>query len=501
MADFISNITISPTSSDSFPFIYDRLNLDTNDVIYYRPDTTQSSSWKLNITVKTGGYDTGGYAITVNNHSISSVSVSHETAGITYVDFQIPFDVLLNTVSNIHYVPLYIGKTFNIYEQGATTIIGTASFTGVVYLDFDSQTKTVTFNNDGYVNGTVANGSGDILQKFSYFSDTEYKITNQNTLPQEVNYNLVKGSQDSGYTIDFNLPCPTTENIVGLDLIIYSDTFNTDIFATIVSYDSTNNYGEAHIPPVSDITQTKVLQMFGPYYMLGDSIIDETPCVLQFNIVPNNLENIKFKKDYTIKCVEFIETTDDNILLQKGGRLYCKEFIENQSSYDMFKLSSSCIPSFTFGGITCRAYKTTTATEYNAIIMAYQGGGTASTSSSINIMSTDNQIPTNAESVTVSITTSTTGMNMDAYFSSCSAAYVFRNSNTEEVASFEATSVDNMSHTFTGVAGCYLYMYINVPSGGTVTSGILYPTVTINFKSGISYSKDYSISCNEFVEE
>lgn len=212
---------------------------------------------------------------------------------------------------------------------------------------------------------------------------------------------------------------------------------------------------------------------------------------------------ILLKSDNTIHAAEFIETSNNEILLQKGSRIHAKEFIENQSSYDMFELSSSCVPSFTFGGIACRASKNPeTATKYNAIMMAYQGGGTASTSSNINIMSTNNQIPANAESVTVSITTSTAGMDMNAYFSSCSAAYVFRNSNTEEVASFEATSVGNMFHTFTGVAGCYLYMYINVPSGGTVTRGLLYPTVTINFKSGsISYNKDYSISCNEFVEE
>lgn len=65
-------------------------------------------------------------------------------------------------------------------------------------------------------------------------------------------------------------------------------------------------------------------------YLVSNEIDDTAPIVLQTNV--NKSTGILYKSDNTIQAIEFIETTDNNILQQTGNRIWAKEFIEDINS-------------------------------------------------------------------------------------------------------------------------------------------------------------------------
>lgn len=230
------------------------------------------------------------------------------------------------------------------------------------------------------------------------------------------------------------------------------------------------------------------------------------------NIAPYANQDILLKKDKTVECVEIIETNENEIAFQKGGRLYCKEFVETgeQITSDIFVYSSAfdvdIASSPSFGGLRLTGYPIDVQNQ--TIIKPQQGimiwAGTTTTYANFEINSTtmsdgaehsDNYIPENVKSLTVSISAEDTFFNQGG-----TAAYIIRNSDTESVAEFEATSTSNMSHTFTGVAGCYLHVYINTSSGCKFTQQILRPTAMATIESDIPFNKNYSIEAIEFKE-
>ena len=70
--------------------------------------------------------------------------------------------------------------------------------------------------------------------------------------------------------------------------------------------------------------------MYPPYclYKKDKSVFPSTKTGLVYNYVTSINQNISEYKTGQLKAVEFIETNDNNILLQKGARVWAKDFIE-----------------------------------------------------------------------------------------------------------------------------------------------------------------------------
>ncbi len=207
------------------------------------------------------------------------------------------------------------------------------------------------------------------------------------------------------------------------------------------------------------------------------------------NIAPYASQDILLKKDKTVECVEIIETNENEIAFQKGGRLYCKEFVE-VGGESIYKRSS--------------VYDSVYTAENLNIIPSGTGiqidGEATSTSGYFIHDIADSNIPTAYD---CDIKIGIGGTNILSYINNGGIIIVtIRNSDTEEVAYLEIDTDSKLQSTLSNVpANCYLHMDVVIPYNYYCDGLIITPSVkTYPHGYDIQYGRDYSISAVEFNE-
>lgn len=233
--------------------------------------------------------------------------------------------------NSIDYLPIHFYFSFGI---GASVNDNTCYADGIVYLKLDSTTKKLSILG-GNISGTIEDKNYTLQQSFSYKITTKTDTSEYEDIPTQPQY-IFKKSYGTKCWFDLKLPAviDTTEtnsdypsSPVGKTIQIYTNVTGS-IGATIlnISIDFTT------LNCVVDFSnQDKdVLEIKAVPYLVSNEIDDTAPIVLQTNV--NKSTGILYKSDNTIQAIEFIETTDNNILQQTGNRIWAKEFIEDINS-------------------------------------------------------------------------------------------------------------------------------------------------------------------------
>lgn len=210
-----------------------------------------------------------------------------------------------------------------------------------------------------------------------------------------------------------------------------------------------------------------------------------------FNMTSEGKDQILEYKTGQLEAVEFIETDDNNILLQKGGRVWAKDFIETgvRTKTDIRRAFigedlSSVKSGISFTNRITESMLTGTATsDINTII-----------ASSAHIQKYD--IPDSAKIIVT--------MRCDDDFFTSGGSFIYRqmnpSGNTKTV-----TSKNQLTQEFTQDLDydSYVVISIVIPSGTTLNNvSIYYPEIIYDngIEQAISYNKNYSITCNELTE-
>ena len=442
--------------------------------------------------------DTDEPTIAFSSSTIPTVKFKINTSG-TISNFKYHFlgdhDTSMSVSANTQYTVSFTNAIYQLNSQSDRSIVNT-NISGSFTLSQGSVSLNKTFNRSvSFVIGTAVSDVKANLVYCYKTSATNCKFKYKLTLPMvgDSKFNL---SSTDHYT--------RIMDMIGqysIGVINSSSTFISAQGSNELTVDSTLTLKNDSVKSIAACL---------PKLMI-DSPSSAVP-ILTVNIAPYANQDILLKKDKTVECVEIIETDENEIAFQKGGRLYCKEFVETgeQITSDIFVYSSAfdvdIASSPSFGGLRLTGYPIDVQNQ--TIIKPQQGimiwAGTTTTYANFEINSTtmsdgaehsDNYIPENVKSLTVSI-----GAEDKFFNQGGTAAYIIRNSDTESVAEFEATSTSNMSHTFTGVAGCYLHVYINTSSGCKFTQQILRPTAMATIESDIPFNKNYSIEAIDFKE-
>ena len=442
--------------------------------------------------------DTDEPTIAFSSSTIPTVKFKINTSG-TISNFKYHFlgdhDTSMSVSANTQHTVQFTNAIYQLNDQSDRSIVNT-NISGSFTLSRGSVSLNRTFNRSvSFVIGTAVSDVKANLVYCYKTSATNCKFKYKLTLPMvgDSKFNL---SSTDHYT--------RIMDMIGqysIGVINSSSTFISAQGSNELTVDSTLTLKNDSVKSIAACL---------PKLMI-DSPSSAVP-ILTVNIAPYANQDILLKKDKTVECVEIIETDENEIAFQKGGRLYCKEFVETgeQITSDIFVYSSDfdvdIASSPSFGGLRLTGYPIDIQNQ--TMIKPQQGimiwAGTTTTYANFEINSTtmsdaaehsDNYIPENVKSLTVSIGAEDTFFNQGG-----TAAYIIRNSDTESVAEFEATSTSNMSHTFTDIAGCYLHVYMNASSGCKFTQQILRPTAMATIESDIPFNKNYSIEAIEFKE-
>lgn len=504
--NFLGWSTVSDATTATYPGNSLQWTPDES-ITYYAVWELAEISWSMDCSSLYDSHtlvwssDTDEPTIAFSSSTVPTVKFKINTSG-TVSNFKYCFlgdnDTSMSVSANTQYTVPFANAIYQLNNQSDKSIVST-SISGSFTLSQGSNSFTKTFSRSvSFVIGTAVS---DVKANLIYCyktSATNCKLKYKLTLPM-VGDSKFNSSSTNRYTSIMDMVGQYTQD--GIANVASSSTFTSADGSNELTVDSTLTLKDDNV---------KSIAVCLPKLMIN-SPSSAVP-ILTVNIAPYASQDILLKKDKTVECVEIIETDKNEIAFQKGGRLYCKEFIETgeQITSDIFVYSSDFdVPSDSgpsFGGLQLAGYPL----DGQQMLDKPQTGiqilaGTTTTYANLEINSTtmnddaeysDNYIPENVKSLTVSIGAE------DTYFSQGgTAAYIIRNSDTESVAEFEATSTSNMSHTFTGVAGCYLHVYMNTSSGCTFTRQLLKPTAMATIKSDIPFNKDYSIEAIEFIEK
>lgn len=126
----------------------------------------------------------------------------------------------------------------------------------------------------------------------------------------------------SGYQEDFFI-----NKLLPVGINIEADTYT---YAEIQGVNSSNNTLDCKITFPSSLQGTVKNIKFVPYLLNLTDMKNNIPITLGGNT------SIYSHKTGQIEAADFIETEDNQILLQKGGRIWSKEFVENSAATDIF---------------------------------------------------------------------------------------------------------------------------------------------------------------------
>lgn len=151
------------------------------------------------------------------------------------------------------------------------------------------------------------------------------------------NYELVKGYnyELSEFVSVFKVTSPfklESTISVGDGIFVFLDpiTENAKHYGTITKIISNTEFELTIQNGFNDVVVTdNTLSLMSNKYLIYDT--DNISKQYSFRILPKSSATIEQSKT-SLKAVEFIESDENQIAFQRGGRVWCKEFIENDNS-------------------------------------------------------------------------------------------------------------------------------------------------------------------------
>lgn len=290
--------------------------------LYYAPNEESNVYWNFSFSIQL----TAIPACTVTSFKINNVDVMSRITDQTQTDyyktlsFSIPITSLLTDDVDLSSIPI----TFDIsFSQGSETarLYNTESSATPMYLKLDGESHKLSYTKFTLVESYNNGGSFTLHQ----IPAAEYSNTASNefiTFPtKKVKDFKFLYSDSTKLKFSFNSIDVLSTNKVGKRLSILAA--HSAKRCTIVSIDSTTVTCELDLTDLSGV-QNLLQANYLRYY--GDQM--QVTYISPLNVTPVDGDQILEHKTGQIEAVDFIETEDNQILLQKGGRVWCKEFKE-----------------------------------------------------------------------------------------------------------------------------------------------------------------------------
>lgn len=301
-----------------------------DDTLYYAPNEDTNVYWNFSFSLQL----TAISACTVTSFKINNIDVMSRITDQTQADyyktlsFSIPITSILSDNVDLSYIPV----TFDIsFSQGSETarLYNTESSSTPMYLKLDGEGHKLSYTRFTLVESYNNGGSFTLHQ----IPAAEYSNTESNefiTFPtKKVKDFKFLYSDSTKLKFSFNSIDILSTNKIGKQLPIFAAQSGKK--CTITSIDGTTVTCELDLTGLSgvqDLLQTNYLR----YY---DVMLMHVTFIPQLNVTPIDGDQVLEHKTGQFEAVDFIETDDNQILLQKGGRVWCKEFVENGTATDI----------------------------------------------------------------------------------------------------------------------------------------------------------------------
>lgn len=457
----------------------------TNNMLYYTPDEGSSSDsyWNFNFTLQL----TAISACSVTAFKINDIDVMSKITDETQTDyyknlaFSLPIKSIIENSKNINLNKIPI--TFDIsFSQGSETarLYNNESSSAPMYLNLNGENHKLSFSTFQLVESYNNGGS------FAYHSlhAASYDNTEANefiTFPTKTIKNFKFQQSDSTnffFTFDSIVPISSNYITYGLPIGINNK------FNCIVK--KVNNTTVTCQTIVSNLSG--VQELVQQTYLTNSAILDLVT-LYRFNATPPDKNQLQFYKTRQIEAVEFIESDDNQILLQKGGRIWCKEFIE-AGGEDLYKRASAYNTSKSIQGVIISPSSDNGIQFYGSFSSNYVATSIADSSVltayncilRVSIYGSDNILSFINNGGTITITV--------------------YNSNGNEAATLLIDDITKLyNNKISNIpAKCSLQIDISIPADYYCDNLIIIPSVKTYLANEINYNKDYSILAIEYKE-
>lgn len=476
------------TDSDATTAAYPGNSLQwTSDesITYYAVWELADISWSMDCSSLYDSHtlvwssDTDEPTIAFSSSTVPTVKFKINTSG-TVSNFKChflgEFDKSIDVSANTQYTVPFINAIYQLNNQSDKSIVST-SISGSFTISQGSNSFTKTFNRSvSFVIGTAVS---DVKANLIYCyktSATNCKLKYKLTLPM-VGDSKFNSSSTNHYTSI-------------MDTLGYYLQNPFSVISSSSTFSSSEGSNELVVDSIIDLSgdDAKSISVYLPKLMTDSP--SSAVSILTVNIAPYENQDILLKKDKTVECVEIIETDENEIAFQKGGRLYCKEFVEIGGE-SIYKRSSIYDSVYTAENLNITPSGTGVKID---------GDVTSTSGYFINDIA-DSNIPTAYD---CDIKIGIGGTNILSYINNGGTIIVtIRNSDTEEVAYLEINDTSKLQSTLSNIpSNCYLHMDVIIPYNYHCDGLIITPTVkTYPRGYDIKYNKNYSISAVEFIEK
>lgn len=476
------------TDSDATTAAYPGNSLQwTSDesITYYAVWELSDISWSMDCSSLYDSHtlvwssDTDEPTIAFSSSTVPTVKFKINTSG-TVSNFKChflgEFDKSIDVSANTQYTVPFINAIYQLNNQSDKSIVST-SISGSFTISQGSNSFTKTFNRSvSFVIGTAVS---DVKANLIYCyktSATNCKLKYKLTLPM-VGDSKFNSSSTNHYTSI-------------MDTLGYYLQNPFSVISSSSTFSSSEGSNELVVDSIIDLSgdDAKSISVYLPKLMTDSP--SSAVSILTVNIAPYENQDILLKKDKTVECVEIIETDENEIAFQKGGRLYCKEFIESIGS-NVFNFGTPYNDGavHSVNGFNLQA-------DTNTLHIS---GGTGTSLGSTDL--TDglvNYIPIAGDAY------------IDLKASSvlppkATVLLTITEMETKEVKF--STFIDNTCQTVSKVASVkkdwYVKAYLMLPSSAVFTStlDVLIDVRIKGLNTDIEFNNDYNISAVEFIEK
>jgi len=305
------------TTYSNCPWIW----TDVADYLYYVPEENVIDRyWDFSFVFKL----TAISECTVTSFKINDIDVTSYITDQTQADyyktlgFSMPITQILQNNSDLSNIPIIFDISFS---QGSkdSQLYNTNS---PMYLKLDGENHRLSFSNFTLID---SENSG-AFSTFHQIPSAKYSNTENNefiTFPTKTIKNFKFSYANDAYLeFTFNSIIPINTDHIYKYLHIQVGSSYVP-WSAIIKIEDTKVTCQTSFNAQSS---AGVLYLYQSDYLLN-STISSTP-IYQFNVTPTNGNQILEHKTGQIEAVDFIESEDNQILLQKGGRIWCKEFKE-----------------------------------------------------------------------------------------------------------------------------------------------------------------------------
>ena len=425
--------------------------------------------------------DTDEPTIAFSSSTIPTVKFKINTSG-TISNFKYHFlgdhDASMSVSANTQYTVSFTNAIYQLNNQSDRSIVNT-NISGSFTLSQGSNSFTKTFSRGvSFVIGTAVS---DVKANLIYCyktSATNCKFKYKLTLPM-VGDSKFNSSSANHYTSIMDMIGQYSIGVTNS-----SSTFTSAQGSNELTVDSTLTLKDDNVRSIAVCL---------PKLMIN-SPSSAVP-ILTVNTAPYTNQNILLKKDKTVECVEIIETDENEIAFQKGGRLYCKEFVETGVVSRNMWISN---PSFISQDLSSMGISATYSYDHSKITLS----GTSTRPAWITDIRTG--LPSGSSDYNPRATLNISLKEENFISAGGYFEFVLVTDGSEHTRLVESVAeLEQLFDAKTFNLNTSIMICICIPKGVVLKDAVISDPVILydsHMEQNISYNKNYSITCNELKE-